>query len=80
MIRIGNIRLGFAVLSTIAVFVSLSACAIIAAVKQENPDFHVPLSKMILFYERIALLATLVYGICVHFALVIIDRIKNRRK
>lgn len=78
MIRIGRFRIGFIAVSVVAVFIALSACAVISAVRQARPEWPMPLSSLILTNEVMALAATLVYGIVAHFVAVIIDRIKNR--
>lgn len=77
MIQIGRYKLGFAPLSMIVVFIALSACAVTAAFHQTRPEYPMPLSGRILINESLALLATLVYGIFVHFAIAIINRIKG---
>lgn len=78
MIQIGRFRFGFAVLSTIVVFVVLSICAVIAAFHQARPEYPVPLAQIILINEGIALIATLVYGIFAHFALAIIHHFRQK--
>lgn len=78
MIRIGRFRIGFIAVSVVAVFVALSVCAVISALRQARPEWPMPLSSLIIVNEAMALAATLVYGIVVHLAAVIIDRIKNR--
>lgn len=77
MIQIGRYKFGFAPLSMIAVFIVLSVCAIVAAFHQSRPESAMPLSGLILINESLALLTTLVYGILVHFAIAIINRIKG---
>ena len=77
MIQIGRYKLGFAPLSMIVVFIVLSVCAIIAAFQQVRPEWPMPLSHIIIINEGMALLATLVYGIFVHFAIAIINRLKK---
>ncbi|MEZ3551810.1 hypothetical protein [uncultured Duncaniella sp.] len=77
MIQIGRYKMGFAPFSMIVVFIVLSVCAVVAAFHQARPEFPMPLSKIILINEGMALLATLVYGILAHFAIVLIDRIKK---
>ena len=76
MLQIGRYKLGFGPASMIVVFVVLSICAIVAAVRQSRPEWSMPLSRIIIYYESMALLATLVYGIFVHFAIDIINRIR----
>ena len=77
MIQIGRYNWGFAPLSMIVVFIVLSVCAIVAAFQQSRPEWSMPLSYIILINEGMALLATLVYGIFVHFAIAIINRLKK---
>ena len=77
MIQIGRYKMGFAPFSMIVMFIVLSVCAVVAAFHQARPEFPMPLSKIILINEGMALLATLVYGILAHFAIVLIDRIKK---
>lgn len=77
MIQIGRYRLGFAPLSMIAVFIVLTACAVVASITQDNPYSPLPLSARILINEGMALMATLVYGIFAHFAIIIINRLKK---
>ena len=77
MIQIGRYKFGFAPLSMIAVFVVLSVCAVAAAFHQDRPEWPMPLSQIILINEGMALLATLVYGILVHFSIFIINRLKK---
>ena len=77
MIQIGRYKLGFALLSMIVVFIVLSVCAVVAAVQQTRPESPMPLSYTIIINEGMALLATLVYGIFVHFAIAIINRLRK---
>ncbi len=77
MIQVGKYKIGLAPLSMIVVFIVLSACAVIAAFKQARPEFSMPLSSIILINEGMALAATLVYGIFVHFTIVLINRISK---
>ena len=77
MIQIGRYKLGFAPVSMIVVFIALSLCAIVAALQQARPEWPMPLSHIIIINEGMALLATLVYGIFVHFAIVIINRLRK---
>lgn len=74
MIQIGRYKLGFAPLSMIVVFVILSVCAVTAAFQQARPEWPMPLSSLIIINEGMALLATLVYGIFLHFAIAIINK------
>lgn len=80
MIQIGRFKFGFASLSMIVVFIVLSVCAVAAAFHQARPEYPMPLSGLILINEGLALLVTLVYGIFAHFAITIIDRIRERDK
>ncbi len=77
MIRIGRYELGFAPLSMIIVFIVLSACAVAAAFHQARPEWPIPLPSIIIINEGMALLATLVYGIFVHFAIEIINKLRK---
>lgn len=77
MIQIGRYKFGFAPLSMIAVFIVLTACAIVAAITHDNPYSPLPLSARILINEGMALLTTLVDGIFAHFAIIIINRLKK---
>ena len=78
MIQIGRFKFGIAPVSMIVVFIMLSSCAVIAAFDQARPEWSMPLVDLILINEGMALLGTLIYGIFIHFALVIIDKIRNR--
>ncbi len=64
-------------MSMIVVFIVLSVCAIAAAFHQSRPEWPMPLSGLILINEGMALLATLVYGIFVHFAIEIINKLRK---
>ena len=77
MIQIGRYKLGFAPVSMIVVFIVLSVCAVVAAFHQAKPEYPMPLSGLIVINEGMALLATLVYGIFVHFAIALINRLKK---
>ena len=48
-----------------------------AALRQARPEWPMPLHQILLINEGMALSATLVYGIIVHFVLAIINRIRN---
>lgn len=61
----------------IIVFIVLSVCAILAAFRQTRPEWPMPLSYHIIINESMALLATLAYGIFVHFVIAIISRRKK---
>lgn len=77
MIQIGRYKLGFAPLSMIVVFIVLSICATVAAFQQARPECPMPLSHIILINEGMALLITLIYGIFVHFAIAIINKLRK---
>lgn len=77
MIQIGRYKLGFAQVSMIVVFIVLSVCAVVAAFQQAKPEYPMPLSGLIVINEGMALLATLVYGIFLHFAIELINRLKK---
>jgi len=77
MIQIGRFKLGFAALSVIVVFIALSLFSFFAAFQQASHESPMPLSYIIMTNEGMALLATLVYGIFVHFALAIINRLRK---
>ncbi len=77
MIQIGRYKLGFAPLSMIVVSIGLSAYSIVAAFQQALTEVSMPLSHIIIINEGMALLATLVYGIFVHFAIAIINRLRK---
>lgn len=77
MIQIGRYKLGFAPLSMIVVFIVLSICAIVAAFQQARPEWPMPLTSVIIINEGMALLATLLYGIFVHFAITIINKLRK---
>lgn len=77
MIQIGRYKLGVAPVSMIIVFIVLSMCAVITALHQAKPEYPMPLSGLIMINEGMALLATLVYGIFVHFAIALIHRMKK---
>ena len=77
MLQIGKYRIGIGPASMIIVFIVLSACAVITAFHQAKPEYPMPLSGLIVINEGMALLATLVYGIFVHFAIAIINRLKK---
>lgn len=77
MLQIDKYRIGIAPASMIIVFIVLSACAVVTAFHQAKPEYPMPLSGLIIINEGMALLATLVYGIFVHFAIAIINRLKK---
>lgn len=61
----------------IVVFIVLSVCAVITAFQQSRPEWPMPLYSLIIINEGMALLATLVYGIFVHFAITIINKLRK---
>jgi hypothetical protein len=61
----------------IVVFIVLSVCAVIVAFQQARPEWPMPLSYLIIINEGMALLVTLVYGIFVHFAIAIINKLRK---
>lgn len=67
-------NLGFAPVSTLIVFIVLTVCAVVSAFRQASPESPMPLIDIIVINEGIALLATLVYGIIVHFTVAYINR------
>ena len=77
MIQIGRYKFGVGSVSMIIVFIVLSVCAVVAAFHQAKPEYPMPLSGLIIINEGMALLATLVYGIFVHFAVALINRLKK---
>ena len=77
MLQIGKYRIGIRPASMIIVFIVLSACAVITAFHQAKPEYPMPLSGLIVINEGMVLVATLVYGIFVHFAIAIINRLKK---
>lgn len=77
MLLIDKYRIGIGPASMIIVFIVLSVCAVVAAFHQAKPEYPMPLSGLIVINEGMALVATLVYGIFVHFAIAIINRLKK---
>ena len=77
MIQIGKYSLGVPSLSMIVVFIVLSACAMAAAFQQVRMESSMPLYGIIIINEAMALLATLVYGIFLHLAIAIINRLRK---
>lgn len=77
MLQIGKYRIGIGPASMIIVFIVLFVCAVITAFHQAKPEYPMPLSGLIVINEGMALVATLVYGIFVHFAIAIINRLKK---
>ena len=78
MIRIGRFELGFAPLSMAVVFIVLSVFAVLSATRQARPEWPMPLSSLIIINESMALIATLVYGILLHLAIVLTGWIRAR--
>lgn len=76
-IRIGKYILGPAPISMIAVFVALTICAVIASIGQARPEYPMPLWLVMLVNEGMALLATIAYGILLHFALALVERLRR---
>lgn len=66
MIQIGRYRLGFAPFSMIIVFIVLTICAVVTACGQCRPEWSMPFLYLLLIYEGMALIATLIYGIFAH--------------
>ena len=77
MIQIGRYKLGFAPASMIVLFIVLRVCSIIASFRLDSPYCSMPLWGFIVINESMALAATLVYGVFAHFAIVIINKLKN---
>lgn len=67
MIRIGKYEIGFAPFTMAVIFVGLSIIAVLTALNQASPEYPMPLYSLIIINESFALLATLVYGIILHF-------------
>lgn len=76
MITIGHLKFGVAPLLTVAVFIALSICAITAAFHHADNQETSQLVHRIIIYEGMALLVTLVYGVCAHFALMLIGKLR----
>lgn len=74
MIQIGRYRLGFAPFSMIIVFIVLTICAVVTASGQYRPEWSMPFLYLLLIYEGMALIATLIYGIFAHIITTAIDR------
>lgn len=77
MIQIGRYKFGVGPVSMIIVFIVLSVCAVVTAFHQAKPEYPMPLSGHVIINEGMALLATLVYGIFVHFAVALVNRLKK---
>ena len=80
MIRIGKYKLGFATFSAVIVFIVLSICAVTAAFHNARPEWPMPLWGLIVVNESMALVGAIMYGVGVHFAIAIIDRLKKMEK
>ena len=78
MIRLGKFDIGFGPLSMAIIFVLLSIFAISSAFSQAKPEFPMPLSSLMIINETMAVLATLVYGICVHLIVAFLNWYKRR--
>lgn len=79
MIQIGKYRLSIGTASIIMVFIVLSVCAVIAAIRHAEPENSLPLYWQMI-NETIALLIILIYGITLHITASIINRLNNRNK
>lgn len=77
MIQIGRYKFGFAVASSIVVFIALSTCAIVTAISQARPEWPMSLTGIIVVNESMALLVTLIYGIFAHFIVALINKRKH---
>lgn len=77
MIQIGRYKFGFAVASTIVVFVVLSICALVAAIQQSRPEWPMPLARIVILNESMAIIATLLYGIFAHVIVTLINKKKH---
>lgn len=77
MIRIGRYKFGIAAFSTVVVFIVLSVCAVVTAVNNSRQEWPMPLWGNIVINECLALVVTLVYGIILHFAIAIINRLRE---
>lgn len=64
----------------ILVFIVMSVCAIITAFRLARPEWPMPIRDLIFINEGLALLVTLIYGIILHLAIIIIDGIRNRNQ
>lgn len=80
MIQIGKYRLSLGAASIFTVFIVLSTCAVIAAIRHADPENSLPLYWHIMINETIALLITLTYGITLHITTSIVNRLNNRNK
>ena len=80
MIRIGNIHIGSAAPSVSVVFIVMSFCGIVTAIIQYRPEYSMPLSYSIIVNEGLALAATMIYGIILHFAIIIKKSYKSKNK
>ncbi|WP_280120690.1 hypothetical protein [Sangeribacter muris] len=80
MIQIGRYKFGIAPLSMIIVFILLSVCTIVMALHHARLEWPMPLRDLIFINEGLALLVTLVSGIILHLAIIIIYGIRNRNQ
>ncbi len=79
MIRIGRYKFGIAVCTTVVVFIALSVCAVVTALNGSCPEWPMPLWGNIVINECMALVVTLVYGIILHLAIAIINRLREHK-
>ena len=77
MLQLGKYKIGFVPLSMLAVFIVLSVYSIVTALQQYRPEWSMPLSYIIIIKQGMALLATLIYGILVHFVISMFNKIKK---
>ena len=80
MIRIGKFNIGSTAFSVGVVFVVMSICAIATAIIQYRPEYSMPLSYSLIMNEGLALAATMIYGIILHFAVIIKKSYKSKNK
>lgn len=78
--KIGKYEFGFAPVSMTIIFIVLSVIAVLSAFYQVRPEWPMPLSSLLIINESMALLATLVYGIILHFISAIISWIRARKE
>ncbi|MDE6369883.1 MAG: hypothetical protein K2K92_00155 [Duncaniella sp.] len=79
MFYIGRYSFGAAQLSMLLLFLVLSGIAVVMAFMQESPAYPMPLSYLLLINEGIALMATLVYGVCAHFVVAFFDWFRKQK-
>ncbi len=75
-----KLQIGVAQLSMIVLFIILSVYALISAFNQARPEWSMPLSNLIIINETMALAITLVYGIVLHFVMIIATKVRKRIK